>query len=175
MLISSAPVMSKAFVLQRVIVCRDKSQPEGHPQGQPPLLAGRHSLFPQVGIAEDGKSTGSALRSQQINTENTNRKKHRVGLFPWGSGGEISREIGFRFCTIPHSIEFNYFIVKILEDKCPLSLFRHCLSGVITYFQIVLMRHCVAGSVQSMIWNESSLCKVLSLSVILLSSFYAKN
>lgn len=80
------------------------------------------------------------------------------GLFPWGSRGEISRAIRFRFCIITHSIEFNYFIVKILEDKwSPQYIYLHFPSGVITYFQIILKRNCVLGHVQSRVWNKRAL------------------
>lgn len=147
-LISSAPVMSKAFVLQRVTVCRDKPQPEGHPRGCRHCFLGGTVSFPKGDLQSMGNPRAVHCDHSKTKTENINRKKHRV---PRGSGGEISREIRFRFGAITHSIEFNYFIVKIPEDKCPLSLFLHCLSGVITYFQVVLRRHCVVGSVQSIV------------------------
>ena len=150
---------------------------------QPPLLAARYPKAPCGNGRTDSFPMWELQKMWNLPQVNTGifffklimtrliqkiqtRKNTGSGSFPWSNRGEISREIGFRFCIITHSIEFNYFVVKCLKDKCLLSIYLHFLSGVITFFWIVWMRKWVLGNVRSLVWNESSICKVFSSSII---------
>lgn len=104
------------------------------------------------------------------------RKKPGLAHSPKVGEGKFLGRLGFVFCVITHPIEFNYLVVKFLQDKCLLVIYRHfpCVITFFLTFFFSFRRNRALGNVQSKVGDESHICQMFSWPIFL-HLFYVKN